>query len=131
MVKLNIASAAAVLLLLLLTAASARANQTNRPDHQATEPAPNPAQFNNQSCFAMLDLKNKNDDCANDVLKFIGAIPRVGCGDYCHVSRDCCVATVALDTYHPECWKYLMNQNASEDDRYMLVMTCAKSLPSS
>lgn len=125
MVKLNFANVAAVLL--LLTIIPSQADKTNQTD-QVTAPTPNPAQLNNQSCFDLLDVKNKNDDCLNDVLKFIGAIPREGCGDYCHVSRDCCNATVALDTYHPECWKYLMNKNASENDRYMLVMTCAKSL---
>jgi hypothetical protein len=127
MAKLNIAFVAALLLLLLITT-PAQADQAKQTD-QDTLPAPPPAQLNNQSCFDLLDVKNKNEDCPSDVLKFIGAIPRIGCGSYCHVSRDCCNATVALDTYHPECWKYLMNNNASENDRYMLVMTCAKSLP--
>jgi hypothetical protein len=126
MTKINIPSVASPFLLLLTTTSAQKPIKQTKTNETTTAALP-PTQLNNQFCFDLLDVKSKNDDCPYDVLKFISSIPRVGCSDYYHVSRDCCNVTVSQGTYHPECWKYLMNKNASENnDRYMLVMTCEK-----
>lgn len=136
MAKINIAFGATSLLLLLLlfTSKPAVADQANQPAAPAptpAAPAPAPAQYNDkQSCLDLLVVKdNYNHDCRTEVLNDIGSIVIKKCDGFCVPTRACCYAVVALDTYHPQCWKYLMNKKASEYQRYILVMTCAKSLP--